>query len=53
MRPGIVIGGLMFIGGSVILWSLLSPKVNMSLMVAGLVFLVIAFVMFVRELMKI
>lgn len=53
MRPGIVIGGLVFIGGVFILWSLFSPAVNMALMVTGLVFLVIAFVIFVRELMKI
>lgn len=53
MKPGVVIGGLVFIGGAVVLWSLMSTTINMPLLVTGVVFLVIGLVVFIKELMKI
>ena len=53
MKPGAVIGGLILVGGAVVLWSLVSSTVSMPLLVTGLVLLIVAFVILVKELMKI
>lgn len=53
MRTGLIIAGLFFIGGVLIIWSLFSPSVNTPLMVAGILLLLGALGIFVKELMKI
>ena len=53
MKTGAVIGGLIFIGGAIVMWSLFSTIVNAPLLITGLGVLLIAFVLFIKELLKI
>lgn len=50
---GKFIGGMTFIGGAIIIKSLLTPEINMPVLLVGLVILVIAFIMFIKEILKI
>ena len=50
---GKYIGGLTLVGGAFVIWSLMSPKVNGALLLVGIVFMVVAIVLFVRGLSQI
>ena len=50
---GKYIGGLTLVGGIFVIWSLLSPQVNGTLMVVGIVVFLVAVFLFIKELTKI
>ena len=50
---GKYIGGLTLVGGVFVIWSMMSPEVNGVLMVIGIITIVAAIILFIRELSRI
>lgn len=50
---GKYIGGLIFVGGAFVIWSLITPKANGALMFVGIVLMVVALILFIRGLTQI
>lgn len=50
---GKYIGGLIFVGGAFVIWSLITPRANGALMFVGCAFILAAVILFIKGLSQI